>query len=112
MTPRCGSTLPMMSYGIPYPSPICMLANGHPGPHMDPTGAVWRNATEPTYTEVDLAHAVANERNAIIAFLQREMQANYDAWEDGVDPTGQERGIALSNAWNDIANGAHNQEDQ
>ena len=60
----------------------------------------------------DLAHAVALERNATIAFLQHEMQANYDAWEDGVDPSGQERGIALSNAWNDIANGKHHQEDQ
>jgi hypothetical protein len=57
-----------------------------------------------------VAHAAANERNAIIAFLQHEMQANYDVWEDGVDPSGQERGIALSNAWNDIANGRHHQE--
>ena len=57
---------------------------------------------------LEVAHAVALERAAIVSHLQREQSAYYEDFDDTGESSSQDRGIALDIAWQEIRDGAHN----
>ena len=58
--------------------------------------------------DLDVDHAVALERLAIVTYLQREQSAYYEDFDDTGESSSQDRGIALDIAWQEIRDGAHN----
>ena len=58
--------------------------------------------------DLDVDHAVALERLAIITHLQRRQSKYYAEFDKWGDPSEQERGIAYDMAWQEVQNGAHN----
>ena len=57
--------------------------------------------------DIDVAHAVALERAAIVSHLQRRQSKHYAEFDKWGDPSDQERGIAYDMAWQEVQNGAH-----
>ena len=58
--------------------------------------------------DLDVDHAVALERLAIITHLQRRQSKHYAEFDKWGDPSDQERGIAYDMAWQEVQNGTHN----
>ena len=58
--------------------------------------------------DLDVAHAEALERAAIVSHLRRGRSKHYDEFVKWGDPSEQERGIAYDMAWQEVQNGAHN----
>ena len=58
--------------------------------------------------DIDVDHAVALERLAIVTYLQRRQSKHYAEFDKWGDPSEQERGIAYDMAWQEVQNGAHN----
>ena len=57
--------------------------------------------------DIDVAHAVALERESIVRYLQRRQSKHYAEFDKWGDPSEQERGIAYDMAWQEVQNGAH-----
>ena len=58
--------------------------------------------------DLDVDHAVALERAAIVSHLQRRQSKHYAEFDKWGDPSEQERGIAYDMAWQEVQNGTHN----